>query len=267
MLEALSLPFFQNALIAGVLIAVAIGIIGPLSVANRMTFMSGGIAHATYGGVGLAIFMGWPVLGGAATAALLAALLIAWISYRNLHRTDTVIGMVWAVGMAVGVILTDLTQGYHPDLMSFLFGSILAVNGTDLWMMTAFDLILTALIWYFYYDLLALGFDPVFAALQGVKTRWLHLLLLVLTALTVVLAMRLVGLIMVIALLTMPAFTAERYAKTLAGMMGISFLLSLIYLLFGLFLAYRFDLSAGACVIMAAAFGTILLFFMKKRGS
>ena len=264
MLEALSMPFFQHALIAGVLIAVAIGVMGPLVMANRMTFMSGGIAHATYGGVGAALFFGVSILAGAAVAALAAAMAISFVSYRYRHRADTVIGIVWAVGMAIGVVLADMTPGYNVDLMSFLFGSILAVGSDDLWLMGGFDLMLLALVWWFYYDFLALSFDPVFARLQGVRTQALHLLLLALVALTVVLAMRLVGLIMVIALLTMPGFAAERYVRSLGGMMVMGVALSLLYIVGGLWLSYFFDLSSGASVILLAAFGTILLFLLRK---
>ncbi len=263
MLEALQLSFFQNALIAGVLIAIAIGILGPLTMANRMTFMSGGIAHATYGGVGLALYFGFSILLGAALGAVVAAAIISFIAYRYVHRSDTIIGMVWAVGMAIGVVFSDLTPGYNVDLMSFLFGSILAVSKEDLWLMASFDIVAALLVWYFYYDLLALSFDPVFAKLQGVKTGLLHLLLLLLVALTVVLAMRLVGLILVIALLTMPGFSAERYVKSLGGMMLLSILLCIVYIVAGLFLAYMFDLSSGASVILIAAFGTIALFLIK----
>jgi len=267
MLEALSLPFFQHALIAGALIAVAIGILGPLTMANRMTFMSGGIAHATYGGVGAALFFGVSILAGAAVAALVAAVVISFVAYRYRHRADTVIGIVWAVGMALGVLLADMTPGYNVDLMSFLFGSILAVEANDLWLMGLFDVALVTLVWLFYYDFLALSFDPVFARLKGVGTSLLHLLLLTLVALAVVLAMRLVGLIMVIALLTMPGFSAERFVRSLGRMMVFSVILSLLYILAGLALAYRFDLSSGASVILVAAFGTILLFLLSKKGS
>ncbi|BBG64716.1 zinc ABC transporter, inner membrane permease protein ZnuB [Hydrogenimonas sp.] len=263
MLEALQMPFFVNALAAGILIAVAIGLIGPLTMANKMTFMSGGIAHATYGGVGAALFFGFSVLAGAALAAVVAAALISFISYRYAHRADTAIGIVWAVGMAIGVIFSDLTPGYNVDLMSFLFGSILAVKSTDLWIMALFDLAAVILVWLHYYDFTALSFDPVFARLKGVKTEFLHFLLLGLVAMTVVLSMRLVGLIMVIALLTMPSFSSERFVNSLGSMMLLSILLCIIYITGGLFLAYMYDLSSGASVILLAAFGTITLFLIK----
>ncbi|WP_457596936.1 metal ABC transporter permease [Hydrogenimonas sp.] len=265
MSEALLMPFFQHALLAGVLIALAIGTLGPLVMANRMTFMSGGIAHATYGGVGAALYFGVSILLGAAVAAVIAAGVVAFVSYRYRHRIDAIIGIVWAVGMAIGVVLSDMTPGYNVDLMSFLFGSILAVEPLDLWLLGGFDLLLVALVWWFYYDFLALSYDPLFARLQRVKTAALHLLLLLLVALAVVLSMRLVGLIMVIALLSMPGFTAERYATSLGRMMGLSVLLSLLYIVGGLFLSYALDISSGASVILLAALGTILSFSMKKR--
>ncbi len=266
MIEALQLPFFQHALVAGTLIAVAVGLLGPLVMANRMTFMTGGVAHATYGGVGLAIFFGFSIAWGAALAAMAAALVISAIVWRHRHRTDTAIGIVWAVGMALGVVLADMTPGYQADLMSFLFGSILAVEGGDLVWFALFDLVTAALVWYFYYDFTALSFDPVFARLQGVRTRALHLLLSVTVALAIVFSMRLVGLIMVIALLTMPSFSADRFAKTLGGMMGVATLLAVFYILTGLFVAYFYDLSSGASVILTAASGTILLNFLPKKG-
>ncbi|WP_201352196.1 metal ABC transporter permease [Hydrogenimonas urashimensis] len=263
MLEALQMPFFQHALIAGVLIAVAIGLIGPLTMANKMTFMSGGIAHATYGGVGAALFFGISILAGALIAALLAAAVVSFVAFRYRHRADTAIGIVWAVGMAIGVILADMTPGYNVDLMSFLFGSILAVSADDIRLMALFDLAALGIVWYFYYDFMALSFDPVFAKLQGVKTAFLHLLLLGLVAITVVLAMRLVGLIMLIALLTMPSFSAERYVKSLGQMVIFSIILSIIYIVAGLFFAYWYDLSAGPAIVVVAVFGTISLFSIK----
>ncbi len=268
MFEALQMPFFQHALVAGILIAIAIGIIGPLAMANKMTFMSGGIAHATYGGVGAAIFFGSSILVGAALASIIAAAAISFISYRFSSRTDTAIGIVWAVGMSTGVIFSDLTAGYNVDLMSFLFGSILAVDISDLWLMAVFDLIIVVLVWFYYYDFMALSFDPVFARLRGVKTQILHFLLLGLVAMTVVLAMRLVGLIMVIALLTMPSFSSERFVNSLGKIMSVSVILSIVYVICGLLLAYMYDISSGASVITVAAFGTITLFLIKKiKGS
>jgi len=265
MLDALQMPFFQHALIAGVLIAISVGLIGPLTMANKMTFISGSVAHSIYGGVGAAIFFGFSILLGATVAAFIVAIIISFISFKFSNRSDTIIGIVWAVGMAVGVILSDLTPGYNVDLMSFLFGSILAVESRDLLWMGLFDIVALCLVWYFYYDFMALSFDPVFAKVQGMKTWILYLLLLVLIAFTIVFAMRLVGLILVIALLTMPSFSSEMYVKSLSSMMIVSILLSFFYIIVGLFLSYWYDLSTGASVILVAAIGTLILYLIKDK--
>jgi len=264
MLEALQMPFFQHALIAGVLIAISVGLIGPLTMANKMTFISGGVAHSTYGGVGAAIFFGFSILLGATVAAFISAVIISFISFKFSNRSDIAIGIVWVVGMAIGVILSDLTPGYNVNLMSFLFGSILAVESEELLWMGFFDVVVLCLVWYFYYDFMALSFDSVFAKVQGIKTWTLHLLLLILVAFTVVFAMRLVGLILVIALLTMPSFSSEMYVKSLGSMMIVSIVLSIIYITSGLFLAYWYNFSTGASIILVATIGTLVLYLVKK---
>ncbi|MGB3961686.1 MAG: metal ABC transporter permease, partial [Sulfurimonas sp.] len=135
MLEALSYQFVQNALIAGILVSFIAGIIGSLVVVNRMVFLVGGIAHAAYGGIGLALFTGIPIFAGTSLFAILAALFMAFITIHQRDKIDIFIGLTWAVGMAIGIIFVDLTPGYNVDLMSYLFGSILAVNQEDLYFM------------------------------------------------------------------------------------------------------------------------------------
>ncbi|MDD3500590.1 MAG: metal ABC transporter permease, partial [Sulfurovum sp.] len=137
MIEALSYGFIQHALIAGVLVSLASGIIGSLIVVNRMVFLAGGIAHASYGGIGMAVFLGLPIFIGASLFAVAAALLVSVLTLKKRERIDTFIGLIWAVGMAIGVILIDITPGYNVDMMSYLFGSILAVSSEDLYFMGA----------------------------------------------------------------------------------------------------------------------------------
>ena len=132
MLDILSYEFIQNAIIAGLLVSFAAGIIGSLIVVNRMVFLAGGIAHTSYGGIGIAVYFGLPIFLGASTFAVLAALLMAMITLNQRDKIDTFIGLIWAVGMAIGIIFVDLTPGYNVDLMSYLFGSILAVSTDDL---------------------------------------------------------------------------------------------------------------------------------------
>lgn len=262
MFEILQYEFVRNALLAGVLISIACGVIGSLVVVNRMVFISGGIAHAAYGGIGLAVFLGISPLFGAGAFALAVALLIGVLTINRKHRVDTVIGALWAAGMSMGIILLDLSGGYSADLMSFLFGSILSIPRVDLWAMLVLDGIIVLFTTVFYRELIALSFDPEFAAVRGVRITLLHFLLLALTALTVVLTMRLVGLILVIALLTIPIYICEEFSDTLAHLMLFSFLGSVFTTFIGLWVSYTFNLTSGASIILVAS----LVFFLYVLG-
>jgi zinc transport system permease protein len=253
MLEALQFEFMRNALIAGLLTSIACGIIGTLVVVNRIVFISGGIAHAAYGGVGLAFFLGISPLLGATGFSLLISAIMAVVTLKNKQRADTVVGVLWAVGMALGVILVDLSSGYNVDLMSYLFGSILAVPRSDLIMMAVVDLMVLIVVSLFYNSFLAMSFDEEFALASGVPVRTLYFALLGMMALVVVMVIRVVGLILVIALLTIPPYIAERYSESLRGMMVGSVVLSSIFTLVGLWLSYLFNLTSGATIIMVAA--------------
>ena len=140
MLEVLQYDFIQNAIIAGILISIAAGIIGSLVVVNKITFLTGGIAHSAYGGIGLAVYLGIPILFGATIFAIITAILIAIITLKNKSRIDAIIGMMWASGMAIGIVFIDITPGYNVDLMSYLFGSIIAVSSEDLIFMSLLDI-------------------------------------------------------------------------------------------------------------------------------
>jgi len=263
-LEALQFEFMRNALIAGLLLSLACGIVGTLIVVNRMVFISGGVAHAAYGGIGLAFFLGISPLLGASAFAVAAAVIMGVLSAGRRHRTDTVIGAVWAAGMATGIILIDLTPGYSADLMSYLFGSILTVPRTDLLAIAGLDIIIVMVTALFYQSLLAMSYDEEFAGLRGVPVRKLYYLLLILSSLTVVVTIRAVGLILVIALLTIPPFIAERFARSLAGMMIISCVLAGVFTAAGLWLSFSFNLTSGATIIMVAS---LSLFLFLTAGS
>ena len=253
MLEALSYPFIQNALIAGLLVSMASGIIGSLIVVNRMVFLAGGIAHTAYGGIGVAVFLGLPIFLGASLFAVGAALLIATITLKHRERMDTFIGLMWAVGMAVGVLLIDLTPGYNADFMSYLFGSILAVSQSDLWFMGGLLGIILFIMLFWYRDILAVSYDSEYANLRGINVRFFYTLILILSALTVVVAIKVVGLILVIALLTIPVYIAEKLSNTLYIMMILSGLFSSIFTLIGLYIAYEYDIASGASIILVSA--------------
>jgi len=254
MIEALHFEFMRNALLAGLLTSIACGIIGTLVVVNRIVFISGGIAHAAYGGVGLAFFLGISPIIGAAGFSLLISAIMALVTLKNKQRADTIIGVLWAVGMALGIILIDLSSGYNVDLMSYLFGSILAVPTSDLLLMGAVDLIVLVVVAMYYNSFLAMSFDEEFALAAGVPVKTLYFVLLAMMAFVVVMVIRVVGLILVIALLTIPPYIAERYSQSLRGMMVLSVVLSAIFSFLGLWLSYFFNLTSGATIIMVAAF-------------
>jgi len=253
MVEAFQSEFMRNALLAGLLAGVACGIIGTLVVVNRIVFISGGIAHAAYGGIGLAIFLGIPPLAGAVGFALAIAMIMAAVTLKNKQRADTVVGVLWAVGMALGIIMIDLTPGYNVDLMSYLFGSILAVPQSDLLMMALVDAWVLLIVGAFYNSFLAMSFDEEFATAMGVRVAVLYYVLLGMIALSVIMLIRLVGLVLVIALLTIPPFIAEKFCHSLKAMMVTSIFLNFVFSLAGLWFSYIFNLTSGATIIMVAA--------------
>jgi zinc transport system permease protein len=253
MIDVLQLEFMQRALMAGVLVSVACGVIGTYVVVNRFVFISGGIAHAAYGGIGLGYYLGINPVVGAITFSLGGAVTMGAVQRKTGERADTIIGMLWAVGMAAGVIFVDLTPGYAADLMSYLFGSILTVPRADLLIMAILDAMIVVLVMVFYKELLAISFDETYASTANVRVGAIQLVLLCLVAMTVVMLMRVVGLILVIALLTMPAAISQRFTSDLRRMMAISVMLGLVFTTVGLFLSYLLDLTSGATIVLTAA--------------
>jgi zinc transport system permease protein len=258
MIEALQFDFMRNALMAGVLVSLACGIVGTFVVINRIVFVSGGIAHAAYGGIGLGYFLNFNPFFGAILFSVGAALAMGTVQRRTHQRTDTIIGVIWAIGMAIGIILVDLASGYKADLMSYLFGSILAVPTRDLWIMLGLDVIILTLVTLFYKELLAISFDEMFATVVDVPVNAIYLTLMCLIALTVVMMMRVVGLIMVIALLTMPAAISNQFVSNMKKMMILASLLGVIFTTTGLCLSYTLNLTSGATIILVAGVGYLL---------
>lgn len=258
MIEALQFEFMQNALAAGILTSIICGIIGTLIVVNRLVFLSGGIAHSAYGGIGLAFFFGWPYMVGAIGFALFSAMIMAAVSLKSKHRADTIIGVMWAMGMAFGILLLDITPGYNVDLMSYLFGSILSVPQADLITMTVIGVVILGLIVFYFQDLLTMSYDEEFAQIRGVPVKRLYFMLIGIVAVTVVMVVQVVGLILVIALLTIPPFIAEKYTKSMIAMMILSCFLGMFFTTGGLWLSYTFDMTSGAAIIFLAG----IIFFL-----
>jgi zinc transport system permease protein len=231
-----------------------------------MVFLAGGIAHASYGGIGLAVFFGLPIFLGASLFAVAAALLIASLTLHKRHRIDTFIGLIWAVGMAIGVLFIDLTPGYNVDMMSYLFGSILAVSTEDIYFMGILLAIILFVMTFWYRDILAVSYDSEYASLRGVNVRFFYTLILILAALTVVVSIKVVGLILVIAMLTIPVYIAEKLSHSLFSMMFLSGLIATLFTLVGLWFSYTYNLTSGASIILisAASLGLFLLLYKDK---
>lgn len=262
--EMLNYSFMQNALIAIVLISIASGVIGSLVVANRMVFVAGGIAHGAYGGVGAAFYFGFAPLLGASVFAVLLSIVIAYLWASQKERIDSVIGALWAFGMALGILLLDLSSGYNVDLMSYLFGSLLSVSEFDLILIAIFDFIMILVIGIFYKEILSVSYDEEFAKLRGINTNFYRFAMIILTGLAVIVTIRAVGLILVIALLSIPSFLAEKFSSSLGFMMLKSSILSFAFSIGGLLISYKFDVTSGAAIILTAS-GTFLVYGIWNR--
>ena len=259
----LSQPFLQNALVTGMLASFACGVVGTYVVVKKIGYISGGIAHAVLGGMGVAYFLGADPIHGAIVAALLAAIIIGIVSIRVHQHEDTVIGAIWAIGMAIGVIFISRTPGYNVDLMSYLFGNILMVTKSNILTIALLNVGILAVVMLYYKQFTAVCFDEEYASLQGVNVTFIYILLLCIIAITVVILIQVVGLILVIALLTLPAAIAGHYAKRLVKMMVLASVLGMVFTILGLAVSYSPNLPAGATIILIAGFSYLLSFTIK----
>lgn len=260
-----NLPFLRYALLTGIFASIPFGIIGSFVVVRKISYIAGAIAHCVLGGIGLGLYMEKAVgvtwfgpMQGAVVVALLAAVILALVSRHARQREDSVIGALWAVGMATGLLFIARTPGY-VDPMSYLFGNILLVSRGDFFFVLALDALVLSLVWLFYNSFLAVCFDEEFARLRGVKTGWIYLLLLCLAALTIVLLVRVVGIVMVIALLTLPASIAGNFSRNILQMMMYSVLLCAGFVVVGLGVSYDLDLPSGPVIIIIAAIVYLLV--------
>lgn len=263
--------FIRYALLAGLLCGVACGVVGTYVVTRRISYIAGGISHCILGGIGAAIYFNKVCgvtaatpLAGAVIAAILSAVIIGTVALRARQREDTIIGAMWAVGMASGIIFISITPGYSQDLMSYLFGNILMVSSTDLWVIAALDVFVLAASAIYYRPLMAICFDEEFARARGLNVEFLFLLLLIMTALTTVALVSAVGVVLVIALLTLPAAIAAMFSRILWKIMLVAGLLCASFTTGGITLSYGPDLPAGATIILLSAATYILMFFVKK---
>jgi zinc transport system permease protein len=253
-------PFLQMALFAGFAASITSGIIGSYVVVKRIVFISGSISHSVLGGMGFCLWLRrtadlpWlSPLHGAILAALLSALLIGWIHLKYREREDTVIAALWSTGMSIGVIFIALTPGYNVELVNFLFGNILWVSRSDILLLLGLDLLVAALTALLHRRLLVVCFDEEQAFLQGVPVRAFYLLLLCLVALSVVLLIQIVGAILVIAMLAIPAAIAGSLTHRLSSMMGLAVLFGCLCTLMGIGASYQLNWPPGATIALVAA--------------
>lgn len=261
----------QHALITGIAVSIACGMIGSYVVTRRITYIAGGVAHCTLGGMGAARYLqvvhdlDWlHPLYGALVAALAAALIIGWVTLRARQREDTVISALWAIGMAVGVLFIAGTPAANAELMSYLFGDILLVSQGRIQMIIILDVVVVALAFLLHNKFMAVCFDEEFARLRGIKVEFYYLLLLSLTALTVVLLVSVVGLILVIALLTLPVAIAGNFVHRMSHLMVLAALISMVLTTGGLVISYTPGLPVGATIV-ALAGGLYLVVLSGRR--
>ena len=258
MLEGLfEYAFLQHAVIGAILASIVCGVMGTIISEKKLVMMSGGIAHTAFGGIGLGHFLRIEPLLGALGFAVCSALAIARIQRSTSTNADLLIGMFWSMGMALGILFIALTPGYPPDMSSYLFGDILTVSRLDLQLMLFLDAVIVLTVWAYFPQWKAFLFDEEFAQVLGINTRLLEKLLYVLIALTIVLVIRVVGIILVIALLTIPPAIAKQFSYDLKNIMLISIGLGIAFCLSGLWLSYEWQLSSGAAIVLVAVAGYV----------
>ncbi|MBU2650008.1 MAG: metal ABC transporter permease [Bacteroidetes bacterium] len=258
--EIWSFGFFRMSMITAVLTAISCGIMGTYIVTRRIVFISGGLTHASFGGIGLGYFLGINPILGAAGFAVLSALGIEYASRRISIREDSAIAILWSFGMAIGIIFIFITPGYAPNLMTYLFGSILTVSNTDLWMLTLLVVLILSYFFLFYRYILYVAFDESYAITRRIPVTFIKYSMMVMLALTIVFNIRVVGIILVLSLLTIPQSIATLFTGNFYRMMILSILFGLIGTVSGLIASYFLDIPSGAAII----FFLVLMFLVIK---
>lgn len=263
MLELFQYQFMQRALIAAVLVSIACGVVGSYVVIKRIVSLSGAVSHAAFGGVGIGFFLGVNPVLAAIPFSILSAMAIGGVKQLAKISEDTAIGILWSVGMAIGVIFINLTPGYAPDLFSYLFGSILTVSNNDLYIMLVLDIIIVVTVFLFRREFLAVSFDEEFSKVVGLPSLAIYMLLLALVALSVVVLIKVVGIILLIALFTIPAAISKQYTYDLRKLMLLATIVGIILTSMGLILSYIFNVASGATIVLVLAGAFVISYYLK----
>ncbi len=249
LIELFSYSFFQNAIMAALITSVLAAMVGTYIVSRKIVFITDGITHSSFGGIGLAYFLGINPFFGAAFFAVLSALGIEWVSHRGKLREDSAIAIIWSLGMAVGIIFVFITPGYTPDLMSFLFGSILSVGYADLMVMLVLTVVTALFMGIFYRPVLYSAFDAEFSKIMGVPVAFFRYMMSFIIAMAIVVSIRSMGIILVLSLFTIPQATSMLFSHNFRRIVLISMIFGLTGSLVGLFSAYSFNIPSGAAII------------------
>ncbi|MDD3556096.1 MAG: metal ABC transporter permease [Proteiniphilum sp.] len=258
--ELMQYAFFRNALMGALLASIACGMIGTYVVSRRLVFISGGITHASFGGLGAGFFFGFPPILSAMVFSVLSAFGIQWLSHKQGVREDSAIAVFWSFGMALGILLTFLTPGYAPNLSEYLFGNILTITRTDLAALLTLSSLLLLFFLLFYHAIVSVSFDSEFARTRRLPTQFIEYVMMFFIAVTIVLSIRLVGIVLLMSLITVPQMTANLFTVNYARMIGLSILFSFVGSISGLFLSYYLNVPSGALII----FVLIIIFFGAK---
>ncbi|HJC96274.1 MAG TPA: metal ABC transporter permease [Candidatus Phocaeicola gallinarum] len=252
LLELFQYTFFQHALLGSLFASIACGIIGTYIVTRRLVFISGGITHASFGGIGIGLYTGISPLLAAAVFSTLSAFGVEWLSKRSDMREDSAIAVFWTFGMAIGIIFSFLAPGFTPDLSSYLFGNILTITQGDIWILAILSIVLIAFFTLFMRPIIAIAFDREFARSQQMPVALFEYILMMFIALTIVACLRMVGIVLAISLLTLPQMTANLFTYSFKRIIGLSILIGYIGCLGGLLLSYQLQVPSGAAIIFVS---------------
>ena len=252
MIDLFNYTFFQNALMGALLVSILCGIVGTYIVVRRLVFISGGITHASFGGLGLGFFMGWNPVFTASVFAILSAFGVQWLSKREDVREDSAIAVFWSFGMALGILFIFLTPGYMPGMTEFLFGNILTITRTDLTIYLVLTVVAALFFLFFFRSILYIAFDSEFAKTRHLPVRFIEYSMMFFIALTIVLSIRLIGIVLLMSMLTVPQMTANLFTKNFARMAFLSVAFAVLASVSVLFLSYVMNVPSGALIILVS---------------
>lgn len=264
MFDILQYEFMRRALITTILTCIACGTIGVFITTKKMVSIAGGISHSCFGGIGISYYFNLDPLIGLLPFSIINAIILGIISKKTKISEDTATGIVWSIGVAFGIILIYITPGYAPDLMTYLFGNILTVPSSDLYLITIIDIIVLFFIILFYKEFVGICFDEEFLEASGVQSEMLYFLFLCLTALTIVSMIKVVGIILIIAMLTIPASISKKFTYNFKKLIIFSCIIGVILSIFGLFLSFKFNLPTGATIILVFGIAYLLINIIKN---